>query len=123
MVCVPGASGNLFIGGDAPFEMPSTTIFPHGFMSSVTVPKAAAAEGGGTEGSIVGATVGVLGATSTVFASGTGSATGAGGTGMVSGAATGAAGVGIGSDLTSVAGAVVAAGFGADCDARPANKR
>lgn len=121
MVCVPGASGNLFIGGDAPFEMPSTTILPHGFMSSVTVPKATAAEGGGTEGSIVGATVGVLGATSTVLVSGTGSVTDAGGTGLATGGETGAAGVGSG--LTSVAGAVVAVAVVAGCDARPANKR
>lgn len=129
MVCGPGDKGNRFIGGDAPFEIPSTTILPHGLMSSVTVPKAAAAaEGDGAEGSGVGATVGALGVTSTVFVSATGGTTAVGGNGAAAGAATGsvagAAAAGVGSVFTSFTGAVVAVGVvAAGADARPANKR
>ena len=101
MVCGPGGNGKRFIGGDAPFAMPSTTILPQGLMSSVTVPKAAAA-GGGEAGSVAGkaATVGVLGAPSTVFVSATGGVTVAGDTGAATGSGTGATGAGVGSVFT-----------------------
>ena len=94
MVCVPGGSDKRFIGGDAPFEMPSTTILPHGLMSREMVPDATTAAGAVllalAEGSNAGATTAAAVDATAVplmsVAAGATAATGASATGTLVGA-------------------------------------